>query len=407
VQTHSRLTHSLKVAQVARTLAENILNGPQDAWETVNALGGLDADVVEAAALAHDLGHPPFGHIGEIVLDRYGREKLNLGDGFEGNAQSFRIVTRLEPRSNVDNGIDSTAATAAAVLKYPWARPIEARGNNAVPLPKFGYYDADNEAFRAARQWLPQGYPSEAQSLEAALMDIADDITYALHDLEDFRTAGLISVSDVESELRAWHDQHANRLRQEREVHDEGTRFGALRRKMESDPRYDAARFVDAIEAARNHMAGLRDAAYRDWRISNETSRKFVSRMITAFSHGVTLNSTPSKAAPPADFERQDWHIVQILKSVTRDRVIARADVAAVQRGQQTQLWELLDLLEAWSADSDDKGRMPDELQWLRAKYGNRGVLDYVASLTDAHATLLHKALAGVGAQTVLLGLPL
>jgi dGTP triphosphohydrolase len=121
----------------------------------------------------------------------------------------------------------------------------------------------------------------------------------------------------------------------------------------------------------------------------------------------VRLNANPTRAEPPADFERQDWHLVQILKGVTRSRVIARADVAAVQRGQQKQLRELLNLLADWVADSDDRARMPDELLWLVTQYGQRGLLDYVAFRTDAHATSLFKALADGGAQTALVGLPL
>jgi len=94
--THNRLTHSLKVAQVARSISEVLLH--RGDAQTLEALGGLDADVAEAAGLAHDIGHLPFGHIGEAVLDEYAREELALAEGFEGNAQTFRIVARLEPR---------------------------------------------------------------------------------------------------------------------------------------------------------------------------------------------------------------------------------------------------------------------------------------------------------------------
>ncbi|MBC8091240.1 MAG: HD domain-containing protein, partial [Pseudonocardia sp.] len=106
---HNRLTHSLAVAQVARAIAER--SGV-----------GADPDVVEAAALAHDLGHPPFGHLGEQVLDRLALEQLGLPDGFEGNAQSFRIVTTIDLHGPGGTGLDLTAAVRAAILKYPWCR---------------------------------------------------------------------------------------------------------------------------------------------------------------------------------------------------------------------------------------------------------------------------------------------
>src|SRR4051794_20834182 len=114
---HNRLTHSLKVAQVARAIAERMACDP-----VVAALGGCDPDAVEAAALAHDLGHPPFGHLGEQVLDHLARIRLGLADGFEGNAQSYRIVTSTEISGQGTIGLDLTAAVRAALLKYPWTR---------------------------------------------------------------------------------------------------------------------------------------------------------------------------------------------------------------------------------------------------------------------------------------------
>ena len=117
---HNRLTHSLKVAQVARAIAERITAGPDAGL--ADKLGGCDPDVAEAAALAHDLGHPPFGHLGEQTLDRIARHRFGLADGFEGNAQSFRIVTTTDVRGPSAIGLDLTTAVRAAVLKYPWLR---------------------------------------------------------------------------------------------------------------------------------------------------------------------------------------------------------------------------------------------------------------------------------------------
>ncbi len=114
---HNRLTHSLKVAQVGRAIAER-LTGDERYDELLDRLGGCDPDVVEAAALAHDLGHPPFGHLGERVLDRLARHRLGLPDGFEGNAQSYRIVTSTEIRGETI-GLDLTAAVRAAHAQVP------------------------------------------------------------------------------------------------------------------------------------------------------------------------------------------------------------------------------------------------------------------------------------------------
>src|SRR5690242_8668182 len=117
---HNRLTHSLKVAQVGRAIAERLTADPRYR-DLLDKLGGCDPDVVEAASLAHDLGHPPFGHLGERVLDTIARQRFGLPDGFEGNAQSYRIVTSTEI-SGETIGLDLTAAVRAAMLKYPWTR---------------------------------------------------------------------------------------------------------------------------------------------------------------------------------------------------------------------------------------------------------------------------------------------
>ena len=116
---HNRLTHSLKVAQVGRRMAESLLR--ESSEDLVEACGGVDPDVVETAGLAHDLGHPPFGHGGKDVICGASRDR-GLEEGFEGNPQSFRIVTRLAVRyaDQVPPGLDLTRASLNAILKYPW-----------------------------------------------------------------------------------------------------------------------------------------------------------------------------------------------------------------------------------------------------------------------------------------------
>lgn len=404
---HNRLTHSLKVAQVARAIAEALL-ARKSAHADIEALGGLDADVVEAAALAHDLGHPPFGHAGEVVLDRFARDRdqLDLDDGFEGNAQTFRILSRIEPRASDWMGMDVSAATLAAVLKYPWARH-DAPQTMPRRLPKFGYYTADKEAFLRARAWLPQSYPADAQTLEAAVMDVADDIAYALHDLEDFRSAGLLSLREIGKELSDWTDTYGADLRQHREVADGGNRFGALRAALAGHPQYDAEQYANAIGTATNHLSTLRDASNPHWRLNQASSRQFVSKLITECLRDLSVNAAPTRQRPPVSLAPEHWHLIQILKQVTRDFVIGRADVAVVQRGQQRRLRELLELLHDWLRDKEDSLRVPPELRDLWKENGPRGLLDYVAGLTDRRAIALHSALTGEGTQSVLAGLAL
>lgn len=179
---HNRLTHALKVGQLARSLARNLKSRYESPKKRafLDRLGGLDLDVAEAAGLAHDLGHPPFGHIAEEELDNLVRAE-GVPDGFEGNAQSLRLVAALECRNPKIRGLNLTRATINALLKYPYRRKI---GHH-----KFGVYSEEADLF----SWARDG-KGEERSLEADVMDWADDITYAVHDMEDFYRVGKIPL---------------------------------------------------------------------------------------------------------------------------------------------------------------------------------------------------------------------
>ena len=171
----NRLTHSLEVAQIARDLAHPL---------------GAHPDLTETAALAHDLGHPPFGHNGEATLARLAED---IG-GFEGNAQTLRILTRLEAKSHDGTrsvGLNLTRATLDACTKYPWRR-----GENPDYPGKYGVYEDDSEVFT----WMRAEAPLGQRCVEAQIMDIADDVAYSVHDLEDGIVAGVIDLQRLDSE---------------------------------------------------------------------------------------------------------------------------------------------------------------------------------------------------------------
>jgi len=186
----TRLTHSLECAQIGRELGDAL---------------GCDPDLVDAACLAHDLGHPPFGHNGESALAALADPGGSLAcGGFEGNAQSLRLLTRLEPKVP-GAGLNLTRATLDAALKYPWvalppagqdgaAAGQPAAGSPGLHAPvKFGAYAAD----RAAFDWVRAAAPGRRRCLEAQVMDWADDIAYSVHDVEDGLQAGLVSVKQL------------------------------------------------------------------------------------------------------------------------------------------------------------------------------------------------------------------
>lgn len=174
----TRLSHSLECAQVGRELGAAL---------------GADPDLVESACLAHDLGHPPFGHNGETALAEIAREC----GGFEGNAQSFRILTRLEPKtldqSGASAGLNLTRASLDSAIKYPWPASENSQ--------KFGVYDDDGKIFT----WVKNGVTGNRTPIEAQIMDWADDVAYSVHDFEDSLHSGQITIEKLAEDLEHFH----------------------------------------------------------------------------------------------------------------------------------------------------------------------------------------------------------
>ena len=329
---HNRLTHSLKVAQVARRLAQYLLQDDQNA-KGIEVAGGLEPDVAELAGRAHDLGHPPFGHIGEQVLDQIAVQN-GLPDGFEGNAQSFRILTFLQRKlrdGRPVQGMNLTNVSTASIVKYPWSR-----GDSGKKYRKFNYYDIDIDRFTGSVS--PLLYCDDSGILEAQIMDWADDISYATHDIEDFALAGVIPL-------------HRLTFRPEGNKYvpvdyDEFNRFWKYASTYLSDDsdEYEAAAkrsFMDV--AGRFFLTELDDSEQ-----SRDRMRAFASYVITETSLGTSVDpSTGCLLKTP-----EVAGLVDIMKRLTWYYVIDRPETTIRQRGEKKVLESVVLELLAWSKEA-------------------------------------------------------
>jgi len=364
--TRNRLTHTLEVAQVGRDLAHSL---------------GCNPDVVEAACLAHDLGHPPFGHNGEVALNV---AAADIG-GFEGNAQTFRLLTRLEAKT-LDGpgrslGLNLTRAVLDAATKYPWPL-VEAPtplGRHGDGLPrsvrKFGVYVDDLEIF----SWMRTGAAPGRVCVEAQIMDFADDVAYSVHDVEDGVVAGRVRFPDLTS--------------------------AGLRNEIWQTVRewYAADIELELLEAAYLRLAGLQvwpQAPYEASRAHLAGLKNLTSALIGRFCRGVqdavracgvttTLARYVADIPVPATVATE----ILVLKGIAAHLVMQSVDRVAEHALQRELLTELVDALvkvgseamePTFHADHDAAG---DDAERLRV------VIDQVASLTDISAVDRHRLL--------------
>ena len=334
----TRLTHSLECAQIGRELGAAL---------------GADPDLVDAACLAHDLGHPPFGHNGESALD----EAARPCGGFEGNAQSLRVLSRLEAKVE-GAGLNLTRATLDAATKYPWPK----REGTA----KFGVYPDDEPVFT----WLRDGVTGQRRCLEAQVMDWADDVAYSVHDLEDGLHSGHVAPSVLN----------------DGDTRDDVVALAADR-YFDGAPEqvHAAADRLRALEFWPQHFDGTQRALI--------ALKRMTSHLIARLSNAAVSATRESYGAGPLTRYYADLVVpVQaraecaVLKAVADRFVMRRDETLRLQATQREQLAALVQAVadnapeslepwmrEAWAAAPDDAAKL-------------RVVIDQVASLTDTSA---------------------
>jgi dGTPase len=351
----TRLTHSLECAQVGRELGQAL---------------GCDPDVVETACLAHDLGHPPFGHNGEIALDEVARPC----GGFEGNAQSLRILTRLEAKTFFEGdqgavrsvGLNLTRASLDGATKYPWGADVDPR--------KYGVYADDLDVFG----WLRDGAPGGRRCIEAQVMDWADDVAYSVHDLEDGVHAGLVTPKRMD------------------DLDERCALLTVAARDYSDAP-------LDELDAALGRLISLPywptayDGSQRSLARLKDTTSQLIGRFCqtaedaTRATYGtMPLRRYDADLIVPRDVRLE----CDVLKAVTAHFVMAREGAATLQAAQRELVAELVALVLDGAPDTLDAALRPPFVQAVDDAARLRVVVDHVASLTDPAALSLHGRLS-------------
>lgn len=370
----TRLTHSLEAAQLGTGIVAQIKKKQPEFRDL------LPSDsLIDSLCLAHDIGHPPYGHGGEVALNYMMRDH----GGFEGNAQTFRIVTQLEPYTE-HFGMNLARRTLLGLMKYPAPLSQTCSADTPPPVshqrrlkakewsPAKGYYDCDQVTFDWMLQPLSQAdktrfselreapsgqghHKTRFKSLDCSIMELADDIAYGVHDLEDAIVLGLVTrhqwIEGAASQLsecgESWFEQHIDSIT---EMLFAGTHF----------QRKDA-----------------------------------IGGMVNALLTSVSIKPVDAPfdcdlLAFNAFLEPQMALALDILKRFVSDYVIQVPHVQVVEyKGQQI----IMDIFEALSADPERLLPIEVRQQWTQSKDGYRVIADYISSMTDGHAQRLHQQL--------------
>ena len=347
----TRLSHSLECAQVGRELGAAL---------------GADPDLMESACLAHDLGHPPFGHNGEQALARIASE---IG-GFEGNAQSFRLLTRIEAKTvdadGISVGLNLSRATLDAATKYPWSSLENSR--------KFGVYEDDQIIF----DWVRQSAPEGKTCIEAQIMDWSDDVAYSVHDLEDALVTGQIQLADLEKDITSLYETAVKDYLPDLTMDEAEEALVALR---------NLSCWPKEFDRSHRHLAQLKDLTSQlIGRFALAAERETRNH----FGDGDLVRYEANLLVPRAQKVE-----VALLKSMAGFYII-RAEKSQERYAKQQQL--IGELVEAVFAQAPSSLESFFLQEWNRAntdKERLRVVIDQVASLTDVGAYALHEKLIG------------
>lgn len=397
----NRLTHSLEVAQVAKSIALRLNHSHRYFQEHP-----IDTDLAETAALAHDLGHPPFGHNGERALDDCMKDR----GGFEGNAQSLRILSKLskkEPQQSPEVGLNLTHRTLAAIVKYDRLIPIKRRKSTSLVK---GFYDSEKDLVQRIKRSVlgvtPNAHDAGFKTVECQIMDMADDIAYSTYDLEDALKASFVTPMEMILAAREGtvYEQIKVKLGIDRNI--------LFRHMMDIwwEPAFDPESLsldLGGIDVQKGEHLALLSAviqAKTQELIEDGAARtKLTSRLIDECIAGTEVVVNEEVPALSEVKLNPDLLMrVNILKNLTRGLVIESPNLKTVEyRGYEI----VKEIFHALSKEGGDM-LMPDD---YRERVVNatdelardRAICDFIAGMTDRYAIEFYGRLRSESAQTI------
>ena len=344
----TRLTHSLEVAQLGRSIARELR---------------LNEDLVETMALAHDLGHTPFGHAGQDALNACLKDHSPESAGFEHNLQSLRVVDSLEERYPAYNGLNLTFETREGILKHCSrrnARHIEAREPNGVAHRFLGQGADGIQPVQGVRQ----------ASLEAQLTNLADEIAYNAHDIDDGVRSGLLTLEQLD-DVALFSEFRTDTLREHPHLRGRRLLFETIRRML-------SAQVYDVMNATR---AALAAAAPAD--------------VDAVRAHAAIVCFSPAMAQRSAALKQFLWKNLyrhpQVVQTTAAAKDVVRELFEAYMSDPAQMPQDHTDRFDAsGTAETASISGLP-----LAVQKPERVVADYIAGMTDRFAAREHERLKG------------
>jgi dGTPase len=429
----NRLTHSLEVAQIASGIALNI--NQNDKFFAANP---IDVDLVYFAALAHDLGHPPFGHNGERALDkimaRYG--------GFEGNAQTLRILGRLEKKETetfpissdepnpVQNdqdkrlGLNVTYRSLASILKYDREIPqiAEDRKDHQKGKPVKGYYFTEAELVREIKKNVLGEVLPDMKTIECGIMDVADDIAYSTYDLEDSLKAGFTSPLEILAFSNEFKEKIVRKINKELDEQYKTKKSDQL--KVDDFDRIVVSTFqkifglsddvwnrfknkrigsrelsaIAVISAGQTQSASaaLSDTGYLRGEFTSKLVHEFMSAVQVKLNYSMPQLSTVS-------LEIETFKKVELFKTISFESIIRSPRLQMAERRGGAIIKEIFKTL----ADEKEGRRLLPE-DWREVYFGfrsdvlrKRTICDFIANMTDRYCVEFYSRIVGLNPPSI------